>query len=54
MVTSPLSDDGSLRSSAGPLIRAWHLSPGILDSVMFKEVRDAGQPITRTSVDDGE
>ncbi len=51
--TSSLSDDGSPRSSAGPLIRAWHLSPGILDpAILFTEVRYVGQPITGASVDD--
>ena len=45
--TSPSSDDGSLRSSARALVRAWHLSPGIQDTtVVFTEVRCVGQPIT--------
>ena len=36
-----------------PLIRAWHLSPGILDpAILFTEVRYVGQPITGASVDD--
>ncbi len=44
---SPLSDDGSPRSSAGPLIRAWRLSPGVPDpAVVFRGARYAGQPIT--------
>jgi len=44
---SPLSEDSSPRSSAGPLIRAWQLSPDIpVPAVVFAEVRYVGQPIT--------
>jgi excisionase family DNA binding protein len=46
--TLPLSDDGSSRSSAGPLIRAWQLSSGVPDTaVWFTEIRYVDQQSRR-------